>query len=332
MRRGIWREIWYLPSRKLVWESLSSVFSFVPRRAYRAARTLVLKGQLEDAERLYRRILETWPDDALAHHNLAVLRFAHGKSYEAYEALKKALQADPLCGAYFATMTEMLAHPQFLEYMRMPFYGPFNGQQMRQNIFLQLVALLRPRAIFETGTFRGTTTDFMARATAAHIFTCELEVNYFNYATERFRDTPNVTVVNLDSRSFLKRYVPVFGRSAPSLCYLDAHWDKNDLPLLDELRILFDSAPKTVVMIDDFQVWDDAGYAYDDYGAAGALTLQYLAPLAAYAPRYFYPIGSNNETGVRRGSLVLTIDPELAEHIAHIPQLRPAPMPPSAAA
>jgi predicted O-methyltransferase YrrM len=308
------------------------VFSFVPRRAYRAARALVVNGRAEDAERLYRRILAGAPDDALAHHNLAVLLFARGQTYEAYEALKKAVQADPLRAAYFATMAEMLGHPQFLDYLRAPFYGPFNGQQLRQGIFLQLIELVRPRAIFETGTFRGTTTDFMARATAAHIFTCELEINYFRFATERFRATPNVTVVNLDSRSFLKRYVPLFGRDAPSLCYLDAHWDKNDLPLLDELRILFDNAPRTVVMIDDFQVWDDGGYSYDDYGAAGALTLTYLAPLAPYAPRYFYPIGSANETGVRRGSIVLTIDPELAQHIARIPQLRPAPMPPSAAA
>jgi predicted O-methyltransferase YrrM len=314
-------------------EGLGPVFRFVPRRAYRAARALALKGRLDEAEQVYRRILKTAPDDAIAHHNLAVVLFAMGETYPAYEMLKGALQRDSFHAPFFATMTELLEHPQFRNYMNTPFYGPFNGQQLRQQIFVQLLETVRPLAIFETGTFRGTTTDFMARATTAHIFTCEVDANYFRFAAARFRDVPNVTVANLDSRSFLKRYVPLFARrDVACLCYLDAHWDKDDLPLLEELHILFEHVPRAVIMIDDFEVWDDPGYAFDDYGPAGRLSLPYLAPLTPYAPRYFFPIGSEHETGVRRGSVVLTIDPELAARVARIPQLRPAPGPPPALA
>jgi predicted O-methyltransferase YrrM len=302
------------------------------RRAARAAAALVRAGKLEDALRIYTRILKAMPDDALFLHNLAVVEYRMGQIYQGVETLKKALMRDPHTAEYFVTMADMLQDELYQAYLKAPFYGPFNGQQMRQAIFAQMVDLMQPATIFETGTFRGTSTEFMARtAPRAHVYSCELLVNFFRFASGRLRPVPNATVVNLDSRSFLKRYVPLFARpDAPSLFYLDAHWDKEDLPLLDELNIVFLAAPHAVVMIDDFQVWDDAGYAFDDYGPTRTISLRYLAPLASLAPRYFFPITAAQETGVRRGSVVVTIDPELAERLTRIPQLRPAPPPPAA--
>lgn len=40
--------------------------------------------------------------------------------------------------------------------------GPFNGQPARQALFSAIVADIRPKAIIETGTYFGTTTEFMA--------------------------------------------------------------------------------------------------------------------------------------------------------------------------
>ena len=297
------------------------------RRAARAALALVRAGKLDDALRIYQRILKAVPDDALVLHNLAVVQYQAGQIYQGVETLKKALMADAHTAAYFTTMADMLEDEAYQAYLKAPFYGPFNGQQMRQAIFTQIVTLTQPATIFETGTFRGTSTAFMAEtAPNAHLYTCELLVNFYRFSSQRLRDVPNVTVVNLDSRTFLRRYVPLFSRSdAPSLFYLDAHWDEEDLPLLQELQIVFAAAPRAVVMIDDFQVWDDNGYAFDDYGPTRTISLRYLAPLASLGPRYFFPITAAQETGVRRGSVVVTLDPELAERIARIPQLRPAP-------
>ncbi len=304
--------------------------AYVPRRAYRAARALALRGRLEEAEQIYRLILKRSATDAVARHDLAVVLFAKGETHSAFDMLKDAIQQDSVYAPFFETMAEMLADPRFTTYLNTPFAGPFNGQHVRQAIFLQLIQLVAPKVIFETGTYRGTTTEFIAQATSAHIFSCELEANFFRFATERFRKVPNITVVNLDSRSFLRRYVPPFTRNnTPCLFYLDAHWDKDDLPLLEELRIVLEHAPQAVIMIDDFEVWDDPGYDFDDYGPGARLSLQYLAPLAPFAPRYFFPINSANESGVRRGSVVLTIDPALADGIARIPELRPAPPPPA---
>ncbi|MBI3514236.1 MAG: tetratricopeptide repeat protein [Proteobacteria bacterium] len=306
------------------------MFSFAPLRAYRIARALYQQGRLEDAEEVYQRILTVMPDDALAHHDIGVVQFERGQVYQGVERVKLALTRDSTRVAFFATMAGMLEDPAYQAYLRSPFYGPFNAQQMRQRIFRGMIELADPRSIFETGTFRGTTTEFIARATTAHVFTCEIDVNYFAFATQRLRELANVTVVHLDSRSFLKRYVPLFARGdAACLFYLDAHWDKEDLPLIEELGIVFAQVPRAVVMIDDFEVWDDPGYSFDDYGPGRRLGLPYLAPLARFAPRYFFPANSSGETGVRRGSVVIATDPALAARIARIPELRPAPMPPA---
>jgi len=299
----------------------------VSRRAFTAARRLFELGKFSDAERIYRRILKAAPEDSLALHNLAVVQFQAGRVYAAVQTLREAASKDPDHPDYFVTMAEMLAHPDFQAYLNAPFLGPFNGQELRQAMFRELADAIQPQTIFETGTYRGTTTDFMARTSAAHVFTCELHPNFFRFCSERFRGAPNITVAHLDSRTFVRQYVPRFAGAGTSLFYLDAHWHADDLPLLEELRLVFEYAPRAAILIDDFQVWDDPGYNFDDYGAARRLTLDYLSPLDSFGPRYFFPLGSDQETGMRRGCIVLTIDPALAGRIAALSRLRPAPAP-----
>jgi hypothetical protein len=96
-------------------------------------------------------------------------------------------------------------------------------------------------------------------------------------------------------------------RTASNLfIYLDAHWNA-DLPLADELDIVFNACPPAVVMVDDFQVPDDPGYGYDDYGPGQALTADYIAPaVEAFALMPFYPATpAAEERGARRGCVVL---------------------------
>ena len=76
-------------------------------------------------------------------------------------------------------------------------------------------------------------------------------------------------------------------------------------------------------MIDDFQVSDDAGYGFDDYGANGRLTLDYLAPLADRGFAVFYPsIPSSEESGMKRGSVVLGLGPRAIESLGALRSLR----------
>ena len=44
-----------------------------------------------------------------------------------------------------------------------PWGGPFNGQKARQDLFRHLLQACRPAAIIETGTYLGSTAEFMAK-------------------------------------------------------------------------------------------------------------------------------------------------------------------------
>jgi hypothetical protein len=186
--------------------------------------------------------------------------------------------------------------------------GPFNGQSGRQGLFQQLIHVAEPTLILETGTYRGATTEFFAKSNLP-VITIEAHPRNYAFSRIRLRRHPNVKVWFEDSRiklrSILGSITPC-STAKPILAYLDAHWNA-DLPLAEEIEIIFSNCPNAVVMIDDFQVPDDPGYAYDDYGQGKALTSEYIAPeVQKFDLALFYPtVSSADETGARRGCVVL---------------------------
>ena len=78
-------------------------------------------------------------------------------------------------------------------------------------------------------------------------------------------------------------------------------------------------------MIDDFQVPGDAGYGYDDYGAGKILSLPYLHVDKLPGLKLYWPSArSAEETGFRRGCLVLATGRESARKLERLRRLRPA--------
>jgi hypothetical protein len=210
----------------------------------------------------------------------------------------------------------------FVDYYRAPgkreaWGGAFNGQEFRRSIFLELVEKFDFSSIFETGTFRGTTTEFMASRSRAIVYTVEANPRNYGFCQARFRHNSQVRLSRGDSRSFLRAQLTTAqSGDKPAFCYLDAHWYA-DLPLLDECRIILASAVPTVIMIDDFEVKDDPGYAFDDYGDGKRLALEYLEPLAQHEVSVFFPnCPSERETGARRGCVVLCGAPRI-EQVLH---------------
>ena len=54
-----------------------------------------------------------------------------------------------------------------LDYYRFPdrgntWGGPFNGQEIRKQIYIDIIRMVKPEAIIETGTYQGTTTKLFA--------------------------------------------------------------------------------------------------------------------------------------------------------------------------
>ncbi|MEW6366247.1 MAG: hypothetical protein AB1714_16590 [Acidobacteriota bacterium] len=192
-------------------------------------------------------------------------------------------------------------------HLRREWHGPFNGQHHRQQIFRDLVAACDFVAIAETGTYRGSTTEFMARQTGLPVYTAEVARRYHGYAARRLRRVAGVHLFLDDSRRFLRRLAedPEIPKSSVFF-YLDAHW-YGDHPLLEELGIIFSRWSRPVVMIDDFAVPDDPGYDCDDEGAGRRLCLAYIEPpLLKFDLVPFFPrLRSELESGSRQGCVVL---------------------------
>lgn len=177
----------------------------------------------------------------------------------------------------------------------------------------------------ETGTYLGTTTEFLAAA-GCPVFSIEGQARNHGFARARLRRHGNVTLRLGDSREQLARLFdgPLAALlREPLFFYLDAHWNE-DLPLAEELDMVFPRCQKAVIMVDDFQVPADSGYGYDDYGPGKRLAAAYIAPaVARHGLTVFYPsTPSAEETGVRRGCVVLCVKGEYADRIAASPLLR----------
>jgi hypothetical protein len=199
-----------------------------------------------------------------------------------------------------------------LDYYRFPaqrasWGGAFNGQGGRMAIFQAIMHLLTPALILETGTFRGTTTDVLADH-APEVITVEGRPRTYGFALARLWMRRNVRLRLGDSRVRLREVLatrrPV--RPGSTFAYLDAHWNA-DLPLAEELEIVFAWDPEAIIMIDDYQVPGDPGYTYDDYGLGASLNADYIAPTVARCKLVaFYPaIPALEETGMKRGCVML---------------------------
>jgi hypothetical protein len=217
-----------------------------------------------------------------------------------------------------------------LDYWRYPdmarsWGGPFNGQNARMALFLALIVKIGPRAILETGTYRGTTTEFMAR-TGLPVFTVENLARNYGFARARLFGRRGVLVRLGESRQALSEWFrgPLRGLAQDAIfAYLDAH-GQDDLPLADELDLVFTHCPSAIVMIDDFEVPFDPGYRYDRYASGKALTLSYIAPaIEQHGLQPFYPsTPASEETGNRRGCVVLAKASLYSAVLGSMPELR----------
>ncbi len=218
---------------------------------------------------------------------------------------------------------KIFGYPLFgsLEYycrpsLRRSFGGPFNGQTFRRKIYHELLDVLRFDAIIECGTYRGVTTGYLHETSGVEIDTVEAEPRYYGFSKTRHSGNSKIRVHLGDSRTMLKQLVReprLTGKRV--FVYLDAHWGE-DLPLREELEVLFTSDLQAVALVDDFRVPGDDGYGFDNYGPGKTLETSYLDSVEHLALRRFFPtLPSEEETGSRRGCLVIAQNP-LAEEIA----------------
>lgn len=197
-------------------------------------------------------------------------------------------------------------------------FGPFNSQKCRQAILRSLLRSYPFDLVIEAGTYRGTTTEYLRELTSATIITIEASERYYEYSRRRLSGLSDVQVIHGDSASAIRRVAtqPTHNRETKVFAYLDAHWGLS-LPVRWEILELLSGWDNVCVIIDDFKVPDDPGYAYDDYGPGLALDRELLAGLPLAGVSLFFPrIPSAKETGHRRGWVVLGRGTELVSQLS----------------
>ena len=235
-----------------------------------------------------------------------------------------------MAGVFKDVRSAFLVLRGWLRYYRRPgdrerLGGPFNGQTFRQRIFAQLLQAVGFEAIVETGTFRGTTTEYMWQVARRPIYTVEMNPKVFGFAKAHLRGKRGISLHLGDSATFLQQLIrDRICIGAPVFFYLDAH-GYGELPLGTELGIIFANWRQAVVMIDDFRVPGDDGYAFDSYGPDAVLDERLLARIDLPGVQRFFPSArSENETGMRRGCVVLANDPEILKTLSGLDTLAPS--------
>lgn len=208
--------------------------------------------------------------------------------------------------------------------LRQSWGGAFNGQLRRKEMVDEIFHKINIQGVVETGTYRGTTTEYFKGVFRGPIITIEEDKRLYGYASMRFMFKRDIQVFNGDSREVLRILAKKHWMADKILFfYLDAHW-KDDLPLQGELNLIFENWPSSIVLVDDFMVPDDPGYGYDDYGENQRLTVEYTRTVVdKYRLACFFPFAnSNQETGARRGCILFVSKPDMIDKISNLSYLR----------
>jgi predicted O-methyltransferase YrrM len=237
------------------------------------------------------------------------------RSWRERRALEDSVRRLPPRAAAFAD--------RFRHGLRDPYgTGPLNGQPERQRVVRELIERLGIAGIIETGTYRGTSTEWFGREFGLPTVTVEAWPRFYHYSRWRLRRFPNVTVRSGDSADTIARVAGEGELPGPVFAYLDAHGPGN-LPLLRELDALSAGWSDWVAVVDDFRVPDDPGYGFEQYGEGLTLDLDLLRLDERPGIAVFWPdVPSSREGGSRKGYVILAAG-RLREEVARLDVVRP---------
>ncbi len=201
--------------------------------------------------------------------------------------------------------------------------GPFNNQKIRQEIFTGLLENFRFDEIIETGTYYGNTTEYMFKTSKLIVRTIELNPRKYGFAMARLFKYPKIKTYRGSSDVILTNLCKQPGiQQKQVFFYLDAHRN-GKLILIEEIKLILSNIKQAVVMIDDFKVPGFPDYGYDKYPSGEILDLEYLSPLSNLGLQLFFPtVGPKNETGKKRGCVVLTLNKEYSEKLQSLSTLK----------
>ena len=194
----------------------------------------------------------------------------------------------------------------------------FNGQVKRFKFVSTCLSEVQFTDVVETGTFLGNTTIALASLSDAKVHSIEINPQLFRAAKKRI-DTHHkhlgIQLYRGSSDDVLVRLLKELNPDEHVLfLYLDAHWGAN-LPLFSEIDALNKWGGKFVAVVDDFQIVDDPGYGFDQYG--DQIIGKNIIPLTDETKLYRLSAPSSTETGAQRGTGIV-IHNRLIEEFSRI--------------
>ena len=141
------------------------------------------------------------------------------------------------------------------------------------------------------------------------VYTVEINERYYGYSKMRLRKLDNVSIYNDNSINFLRNISQDNNFNKSNIFfYLDAHGSGTNLPLQDEVDLIFSNFINSVIMVDDFEVpYKNYGY---DTRLGKKINLDLLDNLIKkhHLKTYFPFQDSKEETGSKRGMVLLCKD------------------------
>ena len=120
------------------------------------------------------------------------------------------------------------------------------------------------RTLIETGTYLGDMVEAQRR-NFDRVYSIELSTDLCNKAVERFKEFPNVSILQGDSGMILPKLMKDV--QSPALFWLDGHYSagftakgEKDCPIHEELDAIFSSSPHPhILLIDDARLFVGEG-------------------------------------------------------------------------
>lgn len=315
-----------------------------------AAMAALVRRDWAQAHMLSSLLVQRWDDLMEAHHLLGVTTyyrtFAKDKEVPG-DSLRLSSQSGTLHVEFGKGFQKAGAHDlaarafrtaALLDYhlrpaLRVGFAGiggAFNGQVLRRAAF-RSIAAHRLAEVIETGSYRGTTTEFIAQVVDCPVQTTEADPYLFESTRLHIAEArrlgaawaQRVEAHGLPSKDFLvELFATAPSRPGLSFFYLDAHeFDdaSSAWPVLEELDLIRRARRDVIIMIDDFVVPDDPSYL------PKGCTLAMIAPALPHYDACFLPISGHHDTGMQRGCCVLSGSADATALLNAVPELRAFP-------
>ena len=193
---------------------------------------------------------------------------------------------------------------------------PFNGQVRRTLQIGQISEAFQADLVIETGTYKGSSTPYLATLFQCKTYSIEINKISANVAKKRFFNihrTLNIEVLIGDSVKEMKEILNQTPKDRQIFAYLDAHW-LYDIPTEQELNNLISWGGDWIAAIDDFNVPGDQGYKFDTYGKIqiGLALIPKDQKLEVWVPSG----PSHEESGVRSGTAYVFSSSRVREKIS----------------